>query len=401
MIPKPFENIVHSDVAALIDNEVGERRTLEYKEQLPGNSESDKKEFLADISSFANAGGGDVLYGVKEKRDAAGRPTGIAEAAPGLDGINCDGAIQRLENMIRDGIEPRIPGIRIKAVEGFAEGPVIVVRVSRSWALPHMVRNSSRFYSRNSSGKYPLDVQEIRSAFAASDATPERIRRLRDERLSTIIADETPVRLDEGARIVLHVLPLAALDRTLRGDSTSKPLEWPDLRPIGANGLNLKNNFDGIVCTSSRSVSTVAYAYCQLFRSGLIESVRVVEFLKGGASKRHIELPRYEIMLVSALDTYLKTQTKLGLDPPWIILLSLLHVKGQILSSGRNPDVADASQEFDRDSLLLPDVLVEQGHPPASNLLRESFQMIWQAAGFPESQSHNYSKDGDWTRPQQ
>ncbi|MCK5240903.1 ATP-binding protein [bacterium] len=48
----------------MISNQIQESRTIEYKESLPGNSDQDKREFLADISSFANAAGGDLLYGI-------------------------------------------------------------------------------------------------------------------------------------------------------------------------------------------------------------------------------------------------------------------------------------------------------------------------------------------------
>ncbi|MCL2648932.1 MAG: hypothetical protein FWD61_18360 [Phycisphaerales bacterium] len=48
MIQKSFDQIVKADIDALL-NEVSESKTLEYKLKLPGKSEDDKKEFLADI----------------------------------------------------------------------------------------------------------------------------------------------------------------------------------------------------------------------------------------------------------------------------------------------------------------------------------------------------------------
>ncbi len=56
------------DLQALVDNSVLECKTIEYKQALPSNSESGKKEFLADVSSFANASGGDLIYGVSESK---------------------------------------------------------------------------------------------------------------------------------------------------------------------------------------------------------------------------------------------------------------------------------------------------------------------------------------------
>ena len=69
MISKNIDQIIENDLKALIDNSVLEGKTIEYKQSLPSNSDSDKKEFLADISSFANASGGDLIYGIIENRN--------------------------------------------------------------------------------------------------------------------------------------------------------------------------------------------------------------------------------------------------------------------------------------------------------------------------------------------
>jgi hypothetical protein len=58
-LSKPLEAIEESDLQALVDNQVSEHKTIEYKEALLGNADGDKKEFLADVSSFANESGGD------------------------------------------------------------------------------------------------------------------------------------------------------------------------------------------------------------------------------------------------------------------------------------------------------------------------------------------------------
>jgi predicted HTH transcriptional regulator len=67
MITKPFDQINHADIIDLLSNLVQEGRTIEYKEDLNFQDNSEKKEFLADVSSFANAGGGDIVFGVREK----------------------------------------------------------------------------------------------------------------------------------------------------------------------------------------------------------------------------------------------------------------------------------------------------------------------------------------------
>src|SRR6266542_4766771 len=114
MINKQFDQIDKADIDSLNANQVPESRTLEYKQELPGNKDDDRREFLADVSSFANASGGDILYGVKEQRDANGHTTGLPDSLDGLPGINNDEGIRRLDEMIRNGIDPRISGYQIK-----------------------------------------------------------------------------------------------------------------------------------------------------------------------------------------------------------------------------------------------------------------------------------------------
>jgi len=71
-----LEKISQADLQNLIDNAVAEGRTIEYKQALPGGTDSEKKEFLADVSSFANTAGGDLLFGISEDKGVptASRP---------------------------------------------------------------------------------------------------------------------------------------------------------------------------------------------------------------------------------------------------------------------------------------------------------------------------------------
>ncbi|MBI4296720.1 MAG: ATP-binding protein [Chloroflexi bacterium] len=130
MIEKDINEITEQDLQFLVDNAVLEDKTLEYKQTLPNNFEADKKEFLADVSSFANASGGDLIYGIASEK-------GTPKPLVGLD-INPDQAIQWLDNIIRTGIEPRIPSISIPPPIRLKNGRVVlIIRIPRSWASPH------------------------------------------------------------------------------------------------------------------------------------------------------------------------------------------------------------------------------------------------------------------------
>ncbi len=164
------------DLQALVDNSVLECKTIEYKQALPSNSDSDKKEFLADVSSFANASGGDLIFGI-----TSDKKTGTPKSLEGLSIENSDQEILRLENMIRGGIEPRIPSVTTKPIKLSNSKFALVIRIPKSWISPHRVilGGHDKFYSRSSNGKYPLDVGELRIAFNLSETVTERIRNFR------------------------------------------------------------------------------------------------------------------------------------------------------------------------------------------------------------------------------
>ena len=384
MISKPISSITKEDIVALVSNEVSESRTLDYKETLPGNSDGDKYEFLADVSSFANSSGGDILYGVREKRDQ-GKPTGIPEAAAGLSDITADTAVQRLDSIIRDGIAPRIANVRIVAVPGFDNGPVILVRIPKSWLSPHMInKRESRFYSRNNAGKYPLDVAEIRSAFALSESLPDKIRRFRDDRIAKIIADETPVKLTGSSRVVLHVLPIAALDPVTRIDTAL--LSGKILRGIYFVGNNFRHNFDGYLMFDQAQNPPVCRSYAQVFRTGAIE---VVDSLPPSHEEKLIGGNYFEGWVIEALHRYLKLEEELQLQPPLFVMLSLVGIRGYKMSTGVFRDDGDS---IDSDTLFLPDIIVEGYGVPAAKILRPAFDALWQASGFERSPSY----DKEW-----
>ena len=66
MIGKKLDDIKESDLKMLVDDRVREGKTIEYKTSLNLKNEKNKLEFLKNVSSFANASGGDLIYGIKE-----------------------------------------------------------------------------------------------------------------------------------------------------------------------------------------------------------------------------------------------------------------------------------------------------------------------------------------------
>lgn len=203
MLAKPLAALTAADIQALVG--LSESRTLEFKRELVGGRDEDKREFLADVSSLANAQGGDLVFGIAESK-------GVATAAPGVDSADPDAEMQRLEGIIRDGLEPRLP-VELRWVEHDASVGFLVVRARASFAAPHRVRfrDHAKFYGRNSGGKYPMDVHELRAAFAAGAGLEAQLEAIHARTVNAVVSESLPVEIATGPFVALNYVPLGAL----------------------------------------------------------------------------------------------------------------------------------------------------------------------------------------------
>jgi hypothetical protein len=384
---KRIADLRSEDVSQLVSEGIREARHIEYKLQLPGGSDRDKKKFLADVSSFANSeGGGDLIYGVAEN-------DGVPTSVEGLSQVGTDAQISRLQNLIRDGVAPRISGVEFHPIEVKPDRVVIVVRVSASWARPHMVTlgGSSRFFSRNSNGRFQLDVAEIRSAFLLSARSGDRIREYRLDRVAAVTGGETPASIRARACAVLHILP--ASSGNALSDVFCRVMEnaVTDLLPFTGGSWNYRFNFDGFLVYSHGKCAGTSYT--QLTRDGGIE---VVDggLLAHPDAKQLIPGIAFEQKILDGLRRYLSLQRKLGLSPPIVVMLSLTGVKGFTMAVGSSSSSVFETYPVDRDILLLPDVLLVDYAEDIGSMMRPAFDAVWNAAGWPGSL--NYDEAGKW-----
>jgi hypothetical protein len=393
VIPKDLDQIKEETLTELRDNKVLEGKTLDYKQKLPSDSEKDKKEFLADVSSFANASGGDLVIGVSESK-------GIITAVGGLEVDDIDKEISRLESLIRTGIEPRTPSYRIQPVELKNSKYVLIIRVRQSWIGPHRVifNKDYQFYSRNSNGKYPLDISEIRTAFDLSETITERIRKFREDRLAKIIANETPVPIGDNAKIVLHLIPITSFNLAQSVDIEKAFSSDIGFTPISCKVANRhyekRYNFDGIVFHSYQHDASPC-SYAQLYRNGTIEAVDGI-ILRPRGHELRIRRKLYEKALIESLNDYISELKSLEVEPPIIIFLTLLEVKGYFMDVYSDPDI-DEIHRIDRDNLLLPEVIMESYDLAPEKILKPCFDAVWNACGFPRDLYYNDA--GEWAPP--
>lgn len=395
MIGKSLDQITRPDLESLLTEKTSEGRTLDYKRDLNLAKDEDKRELARDVSSLANAAGGDLVYGIEEAKDADGKNLGIPESLVGVDCPNFDATKLRFENIVRDLLDPRVQGIAFHKVDGFARGPIIIVRVPKSWIGPHMVTLQSQtdFYSRNSAGRQPLDVREIRAAFLAGTETATRIQRFRDHRIGQIIAGETPVPLRSGAEatVVIHVVPIGDREATsidlvqLETGTTLRP-------PSHGNAWSNRFNLDGFVvfCGPEKGGQR---SYAQVFRDGAIEGVALGYRHTAKDGPPQLSAIAIETTVVESVESFFKVLRANHFEGPVSVLLTVLGVRGtRIFTGGHDWGPPDT---IDRDTLVLPDVVVERLDADPRAFLRATFDALWQSSGL--AQSRGYDPEGNWS----
>jgi hypothetical protein len=383
MINKELTEIAEADLEALITSDVSEGKSIEYKSTLPGNGDAERKELLADVSSFANTIGGDVLYGMEEQN-------GVPVKAIGLVVADLDLQLRQLDSIISNGLEPRIRyAVHIVRLQN--ERPVIILRIERSWIGPHRVvfKSHDKFYARNSAGKYPLDVAELRTAFTASETVNERIRGFRTDRIIALSNNETPVPLPPDPKIVMHFVPIESFGGAVQRDCIQFYKNPVLLAPmVQTAGWERRINLDGVVIFSG---GTASHSYTQLYRSGIVEAVNGTTLNPSG--KNVIPSRSYEERILGYLPLCFGALQRMGVQAPIVFALTLTNVKGLRMGIG-DRFVINPGYPIDSDTLLLPEIVIDDFTTSPTDILLPLFNLVWNACGYERSQ--NFDESGKW-----
>ncbi len=382
MIKKNINDITIENIEALKINGVSEGKTIEYKSQLPGNPNTDKIRFLATVSSFANTNGGDIIYGIKE---SAGKPSSIN----GVIIPNLDQEKLRLEQIIRNGIEPSIPSVQLHEINLKNNSYILIIRILKSWNAPHRVtlNKHSKFYGRNSAGRYELDVSELKTSFLLTENIANRIRNFIAERITAIYADDTPIPLSKGAKVLMHLIPLSSFtQRELIGINDCRRHQ-NNLLPLGSSGWSPWINIDGFL-TYNGNMDDTSSAYAQLYRTGVIETVRSIELWH---NEPYIPSTSIEEYILHAFQSYLRIYKDIGIETPVFVFLSFLGVNKYILGVNLHDH---RKHTVDRDLIQLPELIIETYDIDALKIFKPLFDMIWNAWGY--DRCYNYDDKGNW-----
>lgn len=262
-------------------------------------------------------------------------------------------------------------------------------------------KGTSKFYSRNSSGKYQLDVREIRALFLAGEQIELRIRAFRDDRLAGIVAEDVPAAV-RGPKAVMHVIPLGSTshESRARADLLFSD-EWilTNQKHVMAFVPSFRNNrfitVDGLVCFSTNEENVVV-GYTHVFLNGAIESVTGSAFHPEDGQRRtrgYVRAFGFEEDLALRLEHFLAAQRALGVEPPLVVSVALTEVERYEWIVEHVGHI-HPTHAFDRDTIMLPELLLTEWPADSESVLRPVFDAIANAAGWPRSPFFN--EKGEW-----
>jgi len=269
-----------------------------------------------------------------------------------------------------------------------------------------MVRETGRFHSRTSNGKYRLDATEIRRAILGRAEAQERLPRWRAERVARINALEAPVPLGAGPKVIFHAIPIAESGFGARALARPADEIAPHLRPVDAHAADWHHNLDGLVVQSANDARGTSYV--QLSRDGTLETVGVraagprdpgpqSSGMFDESPAQGIGAFHLESSLIQLLGRWIDRWAALGESGPMMLALALTGVKGLRLFPHSDGLYALPIQ-IDRDVLLIPEIVVDDFSRPPDVILHPILDMMWNAGGWPGSPHYHEGRFQDSSR---
>lgn len=373
MLPQDTNSINEQVLESLVINGVPESRTLEYKKEIHLKKDGDKKEFLADVSSFANVSGGDLIVGIE--CDSA---TKLPIRLQGVNESDIDGYMLQMESLIRNGISPRL-NVTTHPVPLQNGNTALLIRIPNSWNKPHRVElGREKFYTRGSNGKYSMDREELRRSFLSANSLEKDIQYYLENRILTIQANETYVPLSETTIAVYHLIPTSAFLENRKLEITSANDYRLKLKPLNTSGWNNQYTIEGIMAFSGAGHGN----YMHLSRTGIMEATSYLPFYEKNNDGEVMLAPDYlEEDLNKFLLEGLTLLKEFAVEAPVYAFATLIGIKNKELYVSRRRG-AIRHKTHHKDVLQLPPILVNSYDDETDKLITPCIDILWNAYGF-------------------
>jgi diadenosine tetraphosphate (Ap4A) HIT family hydrolase len=334
--------------------------------------------------SFSSSIAETLIIGIDEE-------DGAASSIVPLSDSNIDQELQRLESIIRASIEPTIVGLRMRRID-VDGGSVIAIHVPRSFNPPHrvIIKNSNRYYARNSAGAHELSLEELRMLFGEQRSIEERVKTFVGERFLRIQGNDgaMPIPASKGI-LVMHLVPITDFGAERRMEIADLRAQAKLLDPIGSSGFSGRVNLDGYCLYRS---GEVCHGYTQMFRDGSVEASTASMFSERKGAlyfAPKLQPPK----LIQALSSYMKALRALEASPPILLQISAMGISGVRMAVH---DWDDPAPPYNREVLHLPPTMITDYRDDGNYepVIAEQMNFLWNAFGF--EHCRYFDANGKW-----
>ncbi len=393
-IDKDIKNITKEDLKNLVRNHKQEDSFLDFKRDLYGKTDTDKKELLKDVSAFANGSGGEIIIGIEEDNYSQ------AKTLCGFTTTNISVEKNRIEQIIMNGLEPKLDTFKVRYIHIGNHRFVMIIRIEHSPLFPHMVsfQRFNKFYIRKSDKNLLLDVYELRNLFLKSENFMQEIRKYNQDKIKNILEKNAILPTIDAPKILINFIPFDAFTRQTYLDLAKSNLK--------INFPEQRINFDGLLAYQMNDKGINSYA--QIHRNGIIEflssSNKVFDIINNpfviannlATEKLKIiygEKNGFEYYLIRKSYEFINILKKLKVQTPIYIFISIIDAKGyRILYKNNNEE--KITNAIDRNILSIPELELKRYDNDLKSIIRMAFNMIWNACG--EKESINFDNQGKW-----
>lgn len=191
---------------ALSNGSLEESATFEAKSELPGKN----VELAKDVSAFANAGGGTIVYGIREDSNKR-----LTKATP----VTLKDQRERIDIILQNNVS-EIPKYKISAIETAADPTkgFIILSIDPSERAPHMVdvKNEKRYYGRGETGNRLLSESEVARLYERRRLTEVNTGVLLDDLIGRYPLEDA----NESVQLHILVKPVITSDTFLENLQT-------------------------------------------------------------------------------------------------------------------------------------------------------------------------------------
>ena len=242
---------------------------------------------------------------------------------------------------------------------------------------------SNKFYKRQNTGKYLLDVYELNQEFLNRDQMKDRFDDFHNKRVQLLLDREIIPSIDTSHFFLLSAFPINSsnINIDLADYQTTRSLSSL-LKPIRSNSWNYQHNLEGYYIFETNSHYN-DFSYNQFFRDMSLEFFTSTLHWENDREENRLDLLGFntEKAIDTCLNSIIDVYKYFGAEPIFYLKLSIIGLIDSYIINENDPFRSGGL--INRKNIKLPGFLFNSDNTEEMKL--QIKDTIWQCGGIPQS----------------